>query len=417
MQDTLDIIINDDAEFFEDFSINYDLRSLMIPMWFRDFSEFRMAISNLKGIKFRLWIHLGGIDRPGKGKYKGEQIGSNITNNFPSLEYQYITRASNISNIGIKTVYYTETITSDEKKINSIPVNFPPNSGEITSVTISENTTINSNYPKVKYGIITALYNDEFEKIKDAFEYEEEIPTEKKNYQLWHLKNNPAEKLVAVFQSRTGIVDAAIIATDMVNRFSPDFLFMTGVCGGDPEEEELSFGDIIIASNVFIFQKGKISGLEDEQGKEVTVFESEINDIDIKDMLGNTSDRIEEVKDKICRKIESEYRKETKKLGVETIITNLKAIYQPMACSMMVINKEGYFEEKIKIHDRNTIAVEMESYGVARACQIANNGKTKAIIIKSVMDKTKEKDDRNKAFAAYTSARFVRYLITDGIFE
>lgn len=86
-----------------------------------------------------------------------------------------------------------------------------------------------------------------------------------------------------------------------------------------------------------------------------------------------------------------------------------------MACSTMVINKEGFFEDTLKSIDRKTIAVEMESYGVARACRYANKGKTKPIIFKSVMDFTFNKSDNDgkinwKKFAAYTSAQFMNYL-------
>jgi nucleoside phosphorylase len=81
----------------------------------------------------------------------------------------------------------------------------------------------------------------------------------------------------------------------------------------------------------------------------------------------------------------------------------------------MVINKKGYFEDVIKKIDRNVAAVEMESYGVARACSIANKGRTIPIIFKSVMDHTFKKDDTQgtinvKKFAAYTSAQFMKHL-------
>ena len=59
----------------------------------------------------------------------------------------------------------------------------------------------------------------------------------------------------------------------------------------------------------------------------------------------------------------------------------------------------------------------MESYGVARACEFANNGKTKAIIFKSVMDNTVDKDDKAKKFAAFTSAQLMQQLFENKILE
>jgi nucleoside phosphorylase len=91
--------------------------------------------------------------------------------------------------------------------------------------------------------------------------------------------------------------------------------------------------------------------------------------------------------------------------------------FEPMACSTMVINKEGYFEDHIKTVNRKTIAVEMESYGVARACQFGNEGKTKWIIFKSVMDNTKQKTDEAKKFAAHTSALFMKEILYRGILD
>ena len=88
---------------------------------------------------------------------------------------------------------------------------------------------------------------------------------------------------------------------------------------------------------------------------------------------------------------------------------------EPIACSTMVINKDGFFEDTIRGISRKTAAVEMESYGVARACHFANNGETVPIIFKSVMDFTKNKNDivekiDVKDFAASTSAQFMKCL-------
>jgi hypothetical protein len=57
----------------------------------------------------------------------------------------------------------------------------------------------------------------------------------------------------------------------------------------------------------------------------------------------------------------------------------------------------------------------MESYAVSRACELVNNGKTKALIIKSAMDNTKDKVDGAKPYAAWTSAMFVRYILENNL--
>ena len=46
-----------------------------------------------------------------------------------------------------------------------------------------------------------------------------------------------------------------------------------------------------------------------------------------------------------------------------------------------------------EMKDRKTLGLEMEGYGINRVWQITNNGNTKALIIKSLMNKTSEKND------------------------
>jgi len=241
------------------------------------------------------------------------------------------------------------------------------------------------------------------------------------------MKDKPEIKVVAAIQPKTGMVDAAIVATQIIELFKPKFLLMSGVCGG---KKNLKFGDVVLASKVFTFQKGKISDFLDEKGNLIKLFDKkgkEINITQICDKYGNkvelqienfeveqesididslVKDDIDDYLKSIEEKINEPYKLEEQKIEIH---------FEPMACSTMVINKDGYFEDKIKAIERKTVAVEMESFGVARACQIANNGETKCIIFKSVMDNMTKKDDKAKKIAAYTSAQFLKYLIIDNV--
>lgn len=53
------------------------------------------------------------------------------------------------------------------------------------------------------------------------------------------------------------MVDAAILASEILIRFKPKYLIMTGVLGGKPNETNI--GDVIIATKVFEIDKGKIT--------------------------------------------------------------------------------------------------------------------------------------------------------------
>lgn len=285
-------------------------------------------------------------------------------------------------------------------------------------------------FPHIKYAIITALFQHEFQEIGNFIEFPEEeiITTEKIEFHVGYLKARKEVKVVAGIPRATGMVDAAIISSLILEYFQPEYLIMTGVCGGIPK---LKFGDIVVAKEVFVFQKGKISDREpvidgngdehrelynenkelidlskiyDSAGQQVAVsvekFEIEQDSIIEMDPL------ISSVLERKLKWIKDEINKEIAAFDKEVDI-----IMEPIACSTMVINKKGYFEDFIKPVNRKTAAVEMESYGVARACMFANGGKTKAIIFKGVMDNMKDKDDKAKQLAANVSARFLYHLL------
>jgi nucleoside phosphorylase len=233
------------------------------------------------------------------------------------------------------------------------------------------------------YAIISALYREELKFIEPYINYAGEIENdEKKLIRYGSLKTNPEIRIIYASLLNTGMIDAAIFTTDIITRYKPKVLLMPGVCGGR-DDNDLNLLDIIIASKVYTFQKGKLK----ESG-----FEGEWEGIDLND--------------KLIQKIQTQE---------EIIVADMryqgKVHYEPMACSTAVIDKAGIFDEIAISKDRKTLGLEMEGYGVARACQIANNGQTKALIIKSVMDKTAGKNDHVKLEAAQNSANFVMTLI------
>lgn len=85
-----------------------------------------------------------------------------------------------------------------------------------------------------------------------------------------------------------------------------------------------------------------------------------------------------------------------------------------MACGNVVVKTDGYLEKTISAYDEETVAVEMESFGVVRTTELLEDKKVTPIIIKSVMDYTeKGKNDHDKANAAYFSACFTYFLVKD----
>ncbi|MGE7775202.1 hypothetical protein ACQKLP_10790 [Chitinophaga sp. NPDC101104] len=283
------------------------------------------------------------------------------------------------------------------------------------------------------YAIIAALYKDEYEQMKDLFEWlpNENVNTETKVYKAGHLKGRPDKRIVVGIQPATGMVDAAVIASQMLEMFKPKYILMTGVCG---VKSSLAIGDIVVASSVFTFQKGKVSDLRDKKGKLIKLYDADRREIDLGhlyDEKGNqVSVSVEKfepeqgasmevhslVKDAIEDQIEN-IEKTINKIIEPYRPGKVTIHFEPMACSTMVINKEGYFDDHIKPQDRKVAAVEMESYGVARAAKLTNGGHTKWIIFKSGMDNMALKDDKAKKFAARCSALFLSNLLESGALE
>lgn len=281
---------------------------------------------------------------------------------------------------------------------------------------------------QVDYAIITALYNDEFEEIDKLFNWIETKQTLTTSFKFGHLKENSNINVVASIQNETGMVDAAILATIILETYRPKYLLMPGVCGGIPG---LPLGSIIIASGVFTFQKGKISDLKDQDGRKLNeYYDKNTNEVDLNQIFDKNHKPVKvfiekfEIESDLIRidslvksKIEPYIKKIKEKINEPYMLTGqeIDIVFEKLACSTMVINKEDYFDDNIKPLDRKTAGVEMESYGIARACQLANDGKTKFVIFKAVMDNMKNKTDNGKPYAAFTSAQFLKYILFDNV--
>lgn len=260
---------------------------------------------------------------------------------------------------------------------------------------------------KIDYAILTALYYEELEEIRKVFAL-----TNKDKYVFGNNAGFKFEfagkKILAVSQHQMGMVDSAILSTEIMMKFNPEYIIMPGVCGGD---RKTKFGDVVISTKVHLFQAGKLTN----NGFLKESAESKIDEITIQKIQHTEKEIVEEISKEINKQINKLKVKEEHKFFIfqENKITTHVA---PTACSTMVIDKKGYFEQFIKSISRKMIAVEMEGFGMARATESILNP-TKSIMIKCVMDNTKAKKDIAKAYAAYVSAHFVKKMIEKKILE
>jgi nucleoside phosphorylase len=377
---------------------------------------------------------------------KHKMVDANI--DFSKI-YKYHSIVSGLRNGELKAIKKSELkeINETSNSISHGSENSKPQSSHdglekknTTHAFIEESTNIAEKGLEIyDYAVLTALYKHEFTELEKFFDFNEaDIISDNTNrFNVGYSKANKKKKIIVATQVNTGMVDASVMATIMIEKFKPKYMIMTGVCGGLPTH---NFGDIIVASKVYTFQKGKVNNITipksnepmsspfvNEKGETVDldrIYTIDGHNVAISaEEFEKESESAGTLQIGLHKKIEAKSEEISdlimKKVKNNNFFKNQKQIsisISPMACSTMVINKGGYFEKNIKVIERKVAAVEMESYGVARACDYANEGKTIPIIFKAVMDKTVDKSDTYgdfdaKKFAAYTSAYFLSLLL------
>jgi nucleoside phosphorylase len=245
----------------------------------------------------------------------------------------------------------------------------------------------NTIVPQCDYVIITALEDDEMEKVLPMITKTGTVSNKMHLIEFGHLKDKPSKTIAYASQLATGMVDASILATEMLLLFRPKVLIMAGVLGGKPGD--VNIGDVVIATKVFTIDKGKVSELGFKRDLESTNTD------------GSYITAIKRKKADIIEFIRA---------GDGTRKQTVDIHFGSIGCVRQVIDLKDYFEEEISSVDRKAIALEMESYGISRACELVNNGATTTLIIKSAMDNTVDKVDDAKTYAAWTSAKVVQFI-------
>ena len=358
--------------------------------------SFNKAISQYPDSKqqFLCLVHLGHLK---ENKGYDDFINSKILKDYPNLRYYLITSAlrNEVYNKN-KQNEALDVYTYDRYQEKIFTTFIPQTKAEIVDKTKKAFETTDSllqnNPPNCDYAIITALEEDEMEKVLPMITRVDRIPNDKHLIEYGHLTSNPEKKIAYASQQATGMIDAAILATELILQFRPKFLIMAGVLGGKPDDVKI--GDVIIATKVFTIHKGKINEYGFKRELEASNNESAYITL----LRRNKSDIVQYLRKKD-----------------ETRNSKIDIHFGPVACVGQVIDLEDFFKDNITPVDRKTLALEMESYGVSRACELVNDGKTKALIIKSAMDTTQGKGDKEKPYAAWTSARFVQYILENDL--
>lgn len=331
-------------------------------------------------------------------------VASTIKKRFPQLGFMYISEGDSkfirkimveedLDIAEIVKYWQIQTYLEEEKfKVFKKKDIIATSSGTVSNVKDSHQLVKKKEYPQCDYAIITALEEDEMQQLIPMITPEGTVLNDNHLIEFGFITNNPQKKVAYASQQTTGMIDAAILATELITLFNPKYLIMSGVLGGKPKDVKI--GDVVVATKTFTIDKGKISQLGFKKETEQTA------------NMNASITKLMRHKEEIIQHLRSLDTTRNSKIDVH---------FGPIACVRQVIDLEGYFEEHLSSVERKSIALEMESYAVSRACELVNNGQTKALIIKSAMDNTVDKVDGAKPYAAWSSANFIKYILVNDI--
>lgn len=262
---------------------------------------------------------------------------------------------------------------------------------------------------KIKYLIAREKNKVEKEKIDVALITAVKVETQsvKKLCDAWEiikLDNDPTIYYKAHFnnkitvlhaqQSEMGMSAVATLTTKIISNFSPRYIIMTGIAAGIGKDKNL--GDILIPTEIWNYSSGKYVKKEDDS----YAFEPNPGTISLEPTLNELLDQ--DFSDQLYQ---------IKKKYPISIGKELNIIRGPMACGSAVVANDEIVKKLIRKHQRKTIGLDMESYGMFYAASYTNKN-CKPICIKSICDfADQEKNDEYQEYAAYTSANFAKYCI------
>ena len=260
---------------------------------------------------------------------------------------------------------------------------------------------------KCDVAIITALAHNEFQAIL-------KLPVNVKWTRLTY-KDDPVDyykttvetaqgekHVIAACCGRMGFTKTAALTTKTILKFDPSLIVMTGITAGI--RSKTNYGDIIIADIVWDWGSGKVKSSNLEQ-----LFLPSPHQVAISEQLRNCALRLRDA-GRFIDGIERGW--------VAPKPNNRVGIVVGSIASGSVVLESSVSIQQILSHNRDTVGIEMESYGFMLACDTTKSSPVPALVIKSVCDfGDEEKSDDWQDYCSYMSANFAYKFITEEFFE
>jgi nucleoside phosphorylase len=206
-------------------------------------------------------------------------------------------------------------------------------------------------------------------------------------------------KAIATTSMSMGLTAAAIATTQLVLQFRPRLVGMVGIAAGTHSRDK-AFGDVLVADPSVDYNSGKV------------VFSKGIRDFEPDPYPIGLNPRLRSVLQKyrgnhpVFLKIQSRWK------GPKPATPNRLHV-GPLGAADQVVDDATRIVE-IQRNWRKLIGVEMETYGVYRACYEAPDPKPRFVSFKSVCDFAANKTDSWQDYAAFVAAEFsVEFLKTE----
>lgn len=251
--------------------------------------------------------------------------------------------------------------------------------------------------------VILTVVENEKKQIDKVFKWGKlDVLNDPLQYYYCEVKNSKGFPLTLVhcYIGKMGVVAASQATARVIELFEPDCILMCGIAGG--RKGKTNFGDIIVAETAVDFAGGSIE--QDSRGEIEFIPDSEVVGTDPSWLkpFKNYKENIN-----LLRNI-----RDKSDLYGDDYRSDICLHIGKIATGPAVIKSEVFSERYIKSHNRQYIAIDMETYGVYYT---ARNLMCKYISIKSISDNAdQKKNDAHQKYAALIASNMVKYyLIND----
>ncbi len=253
-------------------------------------------------------------------------------------------------------------------------------------------------------GIVCALEHPEFSAVVSAFGGDGNWK-DVGDARLTHVyrearvitNDGSALRVVGTTSSSMGLTAAAIATTQLVMSFRPRLVLMIGIAAGTRTGDK-NFGDVLVADPSVDYNSGKVAL---QNG--IREFLPDPYPLGINPRLRSVLKRYGSRHD-VFTKIRSEWTGRVPPAANRLHVGPLGAADQVIDDASRVL--------EIQKQWRKLIGVEMEAYGVYRACHESPEPKPRFASFKSVCDFAAEKSDSWQEYAAFVAARFACAFVT-----